>query len=182
MYLGDGYIAANRRGVYRLTICLDAAYEGIIQEVAAAIRELNPTGRAGIQRFAHETRGRVCWVVGYSRVWPCLLPQHGVGPKHQRSIVLEPWQMRLVTTAPGPLLRGLIHSDGTRHLNRVRYRDRVYEYPRYNFTNYSADIREIFCDACDWLGISWRRMNEHNISVARREAVARLDEFVGPKR
>jgi hypothetical protein len=45
----------------------------------------------------------------------------------------------------------------------------------------SADIRGLFCDACDRLGIAWRRMNARNISVARRAAVARLDEFVGPK-
>jgi len=75
----------------------------------------------------------------------------------------------------------LIHSDGCRSLNRVRGRDRWYEYPRYTFCNASDDIRGIFCDACDQLGIPWRRMNARNISVARREGVARLDEFVGPK-
>ena len=33
----------------------------------------------------------------------------------------------------------------------------------------------------DRLGIAWAQMNKKNISVAQREAVARLDEFVGPK-
>jgi hypothetical protein len=32
------------------------------------------------------------------------------------------------------------------------------------------------------LGIEWRQMNRYNISVARSESVARLDEFIGPKR
>ena len=42
-------------------------------------------------------------------------------------------------------------------------------------------IRALFCWACDLLGIEWRVMNEWNISVARRESVATLDEFIGPK-
>jgi hypothetical protein len=35
--------------------------------------------------------------------------------------------------------------------------------------------------ALDRLGIPWTQMNAKNISVAKREAVARLDEFVGAK-
>jgi hypothetical protein len=67
-------------------------------------------------------------------------------------------------------------------MNRVRGQSgRRYVYPRYIFTNASADIRWLFCDACDALGIKWRRMNARNISIARRESVALLDQFVGPK-
>jgi hypothetical protein len=56
-----------------------------------------------------------------------------------------------------------------------------YTYPRYQFSNESADIKRIFTDALDQLGIAWRVMNRKTISIARREAVAALDEFVGPK-
>jgi hypothetical protein len=31
------------------------------------------------------------------------------------------------------------------------------------------------------LGIDWKQPNARNISIARKDAVARLDEFVGPK-
>ena len=79
-------------------------------------------------------------------------------------------------------LRGLIHSDGCRHINRVWHGDKSYEYSRYEFSNASGDIRALFCASCDALGIPWRRMNARNVSVARREGVAALDEFVGPKR
>jgi hypothetical protein len=48
-------------------------------------------------------------------------------------------------------------------------------------SNRSDDIKRIFCDACDLLGIEWRVMNRWDISVARRVSVARLDEFIGPK-
>jgi hypothetical protein len=53
---------------------------------------------------------------------------------------------------------------------------------RYQFTNASADIRAIFCDACDALGVDWRPMKERDISIARRASVAKLDAFIGPKR
>ena len=121
-------------------------------------------------------------VSAYSRQWPCLFPQHGPGPKHRRQIELTAWQQAIVDRDTPFLLRGLIHSDGSRSMNRVVSNGRRYEYPRYTFSNVSDDIKRIFCDACDALGIEWRRMNAKNISVARRASVARLDEFVGPKR
>lgn len=78
-------------------------------------------------------------------------------------------------------MRGLIHSDGCRCINRVRRRGRVYEYPRYLFTNKSIDIQEVFLEACGRLGVDARRNNTWSISVARREAVNKLDAIVGPK-
>ena len=56
-----------------------------------------------------------------------------------------------------------------------------YEYPRYLFTNESADILRLCGETLDRLGVAWRFSRRNSISVARREAVARLDEFVGPK-
>jgi hypothetical protein len=55
------------------------------------------------------------------------------------------------------------------------------QYLRYLFTNGSADIRGIFCEACDPLGIPWRQPKEYIISIARREGVKALDSFTGPK-
>jgi hypothetical protein len=56
-----------------------------------------------------------------------------------------------------------------------------YEYPRYFFTNYSADIRRIFCEHCELLGIRWTQSNPRNISISHRDSVALLDDFIGPK-
>ena len=50
------------------------------------------------------------------------------------------------------------------------------------FTNASADILGIFTDALDLLGIHWTQTTQRVISVARRDDVALLDTFVGPKR
>ena len=74
-------------------------------------------------------------------------------------------------------MRGLIHSDGCRILNRVNGTD----YPRYHFSNMSSDIRQIFCNACEDYGIRWTTCREELLSVARRRDVARLDMVVGPK-
>jgi Homeodomain-like domain len=178
-YLGDGFLARSRRGVYRLRITLDDRYPGIIAECKAAAEAVLPRNEVGTVRRV----GQGCSDVSvFSKTLICLFPQHGPGPKHTRPIRLVDWQQRLVQTEPQSFLRGLIHSDGCRFINPVRHGEKLYEYPRYNFSNASADIRQLFCDACDLLGIEWRVMNARNISVARRASVARLDEFVGPKR
>jgi hypothetical protein len=49
------------------------------------------------------------------------------------------------------------------------------------FKNESADILGICGEALDQLGVDWRFSQYNTISVARRGAVARLDQFVGPK-
>jgi hypothetical protein len=56
-----------------------------------------------------------------------------------------------------------------------------YEYPRYFFSNKSTDILGLCCASLDRLGVAHRRPYWNQVSVARREAVAALDEWVGPK-
>ena len=58
---------------------------------------------------------------------------------------------------------------------------RGYAYPRYQFSNRSDDIRTLFTDTCDLVGVQWRPWGRCHISVARRESVAQLDSFIGPK-
>ncbi len=125
-------------------------------------------------------------ILASSRLWPLAFPQHGPGRKHHRAIQLEDWQRQITGRHPEALLRGLIHSDGCRTENRFKTelpsgRVAEYSYPRYFFSNLSADIRGIFCEHCDLLGIEWTQSNARNISVSRRRSVAILDSFVGPK-
>jgi hypothetical protein len=112
----------------------------------------------------------------WSKLLPDLFPQLGPGMKHTRKIELVPWQERAVARFPGQFLRGLIHSDGCRVINRVRGG----EYPRYFFNNVTDDIRQIFCDACYFIGVEWRQNYWDSISVARRNSVALMDSFIGP--
>ena len=177
-YLGDGCISRmGRRWVLRIATCDD--YPGIRAETVAAIHALvnNPVNFVASQGCTY--------VNCITKQWLHLIPQHGTGVKHERPIVLEPWQVEFVDNDPRPLIRGLIHSDGWRGTNwttrTVGGTTKKYTYPRYQFSNRSADIRGIFTDALDRLGIAWRQSNQWTISVARRQAVAALDEFVGPK-
>lgn len=185
VYLGDGHIVRAQNGrSYRLRIFLDLKYPGIIEETEKAIREVMP-GRAVNRLERHLPQypnGGVMQLSAYSQHWPCVFPQHGPGRKHERKIRLVGWQDDIVRRWSGPLLRGFIHSDGCRSMNAVTVRGRRYEYSRYLFSNRSDDIRGIFCESCDRLGIDWRVMNSWTISIARRQAVWRMDQHVGPNR
>jgi hypothetical protein len=174
LYLGDACISAHPRGVYRLRITLDLRYPGIIDECTQAIRDVRPS-RA--MKVCSVRKIGCNEIAAYWKHWTCLFPQHGAGPKHQRKIELQAWQLMIVQDHPQRLLRGLIQSDGWRGLNRVKGK----AYPRYNFSNRSDDIRSIFCHGCDLYGVRWRQMNRWTISVARASDVAKLDLVVGPK-
>lgn len=117
--------------------------------------------------------------------WPCVFPQHGPGRKHERPIVLDDWQRRIVEAHPADFLRGLFHSDGCRANNWTRKvvagEWKRYDYPRWQFSNVSTDIRELCCWALDLVDVPWRQSNDHTISVSTRAGVARLDELIGPK-
>jgi hypothetical protein len=180
LYLGDGCITRGRRGVYALDIACCNDWPGLMDAAQAAMSAVMPTSSV----FRVHRQGCTS-VKSWTKHWPCLFPQHGPGRKHKRSIVLEPWQRNIVRAFPGDFARGLFHSDGCRFTNRVRRPlsdgDRWYEYPRYMFTNESADIRMLCGETLDQLGVAWRYSRRNTISVARRGAVARLDEFVGPK-
>jgi hypothetical protein len=56
-----------------------------------------------------------------------------------------------------------------------------YDYARWQFSNRSDDIRNLCCWALDLADVAWRQSGPWTISVSRREAVAVLDELIGPK-
>ncbi|MEJ2887191.1 hypothetical protein [Actinomycetospora aeridis] len=179
-YLGDGHITMGPRGVAALSIICADAWPGVAEEVHDALHAVIPVSSVcAVQKIGCSA------VKSYSTHWPCLFPQHGPGRKHDRPIVLEPWQQAIVDEHPGLLLRGLIHSDGCRITNWATKRTpagpKRYEYPRYFFSNKSLDILDVCAAALDRLAIAHRRPRWDMISVAKRDAVARLDDFVGPK-
>jgi hypothetical protein len=179
LYLGDGHLARHPRNVHRLRISLDRRYPVIVAEAAAAMAIVMPSNKVTVVRHWRDACDEPS---SYSRHWHCVFPQHGPGPKHARPIGLEDWQREILDSFPWRFLRGLIHSDGCRFLNTIRHPKKTYAYPRYNFTNHSDDIRNLFCEYCDKVGVEWRQMNRWNISVARRESVALMDRHIGPKR
>ncbi len=184
LYLGDGSLSLpGRSRRHTLEIACDAAYESVASEAEQALQTV----------FAHapvrssRRRGTRCLRIRVTHAGALrAFPQHGPGRKHNRKIELTDWQRVLTRRYPEALVRGLIQSDGSRCINQVNTtlpsgRRAHYEYVRYFFTNYSADIRRIFCEHCDLLGIRWTQSNPRNISISHRTSVAILDEIVGPK-
>jgi hypothetical protein len=178
-YLGDGWINVNMpRGVQRLLIACCASYPGIVEECRHAMAAVMP-GRV----VAVRPRESVVNVCCYSRHWACVFPQCGPGPKHTRPIALQPWQEQIALAEhPGSFVRGLIHSDGWRGNNStVAPSGKRYSYIRYQFSNRSADIRQLFTRACDALGVESKQTSFCAISVSRRASVVLLDRHVGAK-
>jgi hypothetical protein len=177
-YLGDGSIARARRGVYTLQIVNDQRYAELNQEIAETIKRVKANASPCLRGGRGAIRVEARW-----KHWPCVFPQHGPGRKHLRKIELQEWQREIVARYPEQLLRGLFHSDGCRVVNWASKpgREKRYFYVRYQFSNQSDDIRKILTDALDLLGIAWRRPRRDTIAVSRKEAVAALDGFVGPK-
>ncbi|MBW1599575.1 helix-turn-helix domain-containing protein [Streptomyces sp. JJ38] len=186
LYLGDGHIVhySGHRSPNLMITCSEA-WPGLMDACHAAMAAVFP------HNSVCRVRKQGCRNVKvYSNHLHCLFPQHGPGKKHERRIALEPWQQDIVEAHPWELLRGLIHSDGcritnwaTRQVGGVRKR---YEYPRYFFTNTSADIIRIYTDTLTRVGVEWRASARHggsgvNVSVARRASVALMDAHVGPK-
>jgi len=152
----------------------------IIQDVTRCVESVHPERRT----YQVSAQG-VIVVQSYWKHWPCLFPQHGPGRKHERTLGMTEWQWEIVTEHPADFLRGLFHSDGCRVNNwatrLVAGEKKRYEYPRWQFTNESAEIMGWCRDALDLMEIPWRQSSRKNVSVSTRAGVARLDALIGPK-
>jgi hypothetical protein len=179
-YLGDGYISLGRRGVYNLHIYNDERYDELNVHILELMRSVKPGSRPHIRHVPGCVVSTVSW-----KHWPCLLPQHGPGRKHERPIVLDDWQAEIVEAFPADFLRGLFHSDGARVHNwatrTVAGERKRYDYPRWQFVNASEDILRLCTWALDLVDVLWRRSGERVVSVSRKDAVSRLDALIGPK-
>jgi hypothetical protein len=181
VYLGDGWVGRTGHS-WTLRFVLDVSYPGVVRECCGSTGAVSHARVTTLLRTVKST----AIVQSSGPDWGNLFPQNGPGKKHGRKIELVDWQLLITRQYTREFIRGLIHSDGSRCMNRFSVKlpsGRVgrYAYPRYFFTNYSEDIRCIFCEHCDLLGIRWSQSNPRNISVSHRDSVALLDTFVGPK-
>jgi hypothetical protein len=182
VYLGDGCISAGAR-TSRLRIALDTKYPGIISGTKALLSRCFPVNPVG-EVSAHG--GSMVFVSLYCSHLPCPFPQHGPGMKHERRIVLEPWQHEIVDAAPWPFIRGCIWTDGCAFINRTDvHRPQPYEYLSYQFSNMSKDIVGLFIKACGRVDVFSRvncdRRGRWDVRINRRESVAKMLEHVGLK-
>jgi hypothetical protein len=183
VYLGDGHITHRSLNSWSLRVVCDRRYEAIIEEIRRAMATTFP--RRESTRFPSSSGASDVVAICHPAIGQAF-PQHGAGRKHHRAIVLADWQLELTHQHPGALIRGLIHSDGCRVINRFKTKlpgGRIarYSYVRYFFSNHSADIRQIFIDHCSLLGIRVTQSNHRNLTVAHRNSVAILEKLVGPK-
>jgi hypothetical protein len=184
IYLGDGSISfPGRCKTPRLDVACDSRYRAVVSHITNALGRVFPQA---LVRTDHVPNSHCL----HLRITdPSLIgafPQHGPGKKHERKIELAEWQRVLTHRYPEALIRGLIHSDGSRCINRFKTelpsgRVSAYEYVRYFFTNYSADIRQIFREHCELLGIRCTQSNSRNLSISDQGSVAILERIVGPK-
>ncbi|WP_406009556.1 helix-turn-helix domain-containing protein [Streptomyces sp. NBC_00637] len=185
LYLGDGHVSHySEHRVPNLMITCAESWPGLMDECEQAMRAVFPDNSVCRVRRTGCRNVKV-----YSKHLHCLFPQHGPGKKHERLITLVPWQEVIVDAHPWEFIRGLIHSDGCRITNwtkkTVGGERKRYEYPRYFFANKSDDIRKLFTNTLDKVGVEWttlaRGSDPFNISIARKASVALLDTHVGPK-
>ncbi len=180
LYLGDGCLSKTPR-VYRMRIALDAKYPGIIQACVDALKVLLPENEVGLVEHYHGEGEKhhlsYLEVSCYYKYFPQIFPQHGKGLKHNRKIELVEWQQRIVEAYPLEFFRGLYHSDGSRSQNIVKGKN----YPRYFFTNMSEDIRQLFCETAQALGLQWKQTNALSVAISQRKDVEWLDEHIGAK-
>ncbi len=182
-YLGDGTVYNQPPSYWDLRIVNDRRYQRISAEIIAAMRATFPGAPVGSFK---SWRGESDVLHVAHPAIPRAFPQHGPGRKHERKIDLTDWQRELTDANPGALVRGLLHSDGCRCVNRFKTKlptGRVaeYSYVRYFFTNHSADIRAIFITHCELLGVRVTQPNHRNLAVSQRNSVAILERLVGPK-
>jgi hypothetical protein len=180
LYLGDGCISRTKKpGIYVMRISCDDNWPGLMDRCENAMRDV-------LARSVHRVKSIGCHqLTSSSKHWPCLFPQHGPGGSTSARSLSRTGNRRSSTPILARSYAGCFHSDGCRCTNVVKrpLRDgaRAYSYPRYFFSNESTDILSLCGAALDRLGVAWRYNRSNSISVARREAVALLDEHVGPK-
>lgn len=190
-YLGDGYLNPQGKYTWKIRITTDEKYPELIQYQRNALQNV-----CGNSHVVKHTNAGCVDVFAYNKNLPCWFPQHGKGRKHTRPIVLEKWQQEIVDNYPWEFIRGLYHTDGSRYIQKQNER----QYLRYNLTNSSKDIIDLFASTCDKVNIRYvisSRLNQYaglivktaatqpttkwTLTINRAEDVKEMDRRLGPK-
>jgi hypothetical protein len=117
--------------------------------------------------------------------------QVGIPRSTVRDWVRDGFTERLLARGPSPLEQPCDPCEAALNLKEESYSyllglylgdGCISRHPRtYMFSNRSADIRAIFALACERAGVECKRTNEWLTAVSRREHVALMDSFIGPK-
>lgn len=145
VYLGDGCISKTHKpNVFKLRIALDVKYTRLNEEIISELKILFPNNKISYY-VVPNTNG--CIISVHSSNLLTLFPQHDIGRKHERPIVLEDWQKEIIDEFPDDFLKGLIYTDGSFYLAGGKYK-------RCSFTNKSKDIIDLCSDTMNKLNIN----------------------------
>ena len=169
LYIGDGCITKNKMS-YRIRIVQDNKYKNSIREISSVMESF-------FEKNSTLTYPEGCTVVTiFDKYLPIYFPQHGEGKKHDRKIELSDFQLENIDY--GNLMRGLFISDGSYYLAKQKYE-------RYNFTNKSLDIINIFRDCLNYFDISHGCRIKQNgiyvVEIQKKSEVVKMKDLVGIK-
>lgn len=178
IYLGDGCLDKLKR-CYRLRIFCDAQQETAQNKIIKALGKIFPNNKISkVNKALTET----CTVVyAHHKNLNLLFPQHGVGKKYKRRIILHKWQEQILV--PEQFIAGLIDSDGCRY--RCKTNKRLF----YNFNQKSKDIFELFLTKAKIIGLqpTWHlsktksKYNQYIANFYKKADVDTLENICGPK-
>lgn len=169
LYIGDGCITKNKMS-YKIRIVQDSKYQNSIKEISSVMEIF-------FQKRSSLTQQEGCAVVTiFDKYLPLYFPQHGPGKKHERKIELSQFQLENLDYEN--LMRGLFISDGSYYLAKKKYE-------RYNFTNKSLDIINIFRQCLYHFDISHGFRIKPNgiyiVEIQKKSEVMKTKEIVGVK-
>lgn len=179
IYLCDGHI--SRYKTFRapsIRMLNDTKYPKNTKEWADKLKILFPENSVNI----HRRKGCNCNIVLlYSRKLLDLFPQYGDGVKHKRKLIFTDWQRKVIQEYPEQFIRGCFQSDGCIYNQKVG----KYAYKRYNFTNMSEDIIDLFLETLQLVGIQkakWQdKMNKFVVQNFSKESLRILGHIIDKK-
>lgn len=172
VYLGDGYIDKISR-TYRLRIALDSRQDLVIKDCIKHLSILFPDNKINFNKVKNTN---LCNISIHSNLLPIIFPHLGKGKKHERDIILT--EQQILNINSNYLMKGLFHTDGSFYIA-------INKYPRYQFTNMSKDIINMFNDCLLNVGITakiiQRKNGIYNILIQNKKNVKILYYILGEK-
>lgn len=157
LYLGDGNIYDFGK-TERLSYALDNKYLSLNEFTIDCMTRFFGKSPSILDKTNYATPSQSIILQTCSKHLDVIFPQHGSGLKNSRKIELEQWQKELLN--PVEFLRGLIYSDGCYVVANG------FNSNRYEFTNTSNDIIEIYKDNLDKLNIRHNSNTKKTLSVS----------------
>lgn len=172
LYLGDGCVYRQKKGVDALTIALDSKYIELVEEVRKSL-ELFSGNKVRVY-----LRGNCYNLTIYGKHIKDIFIKYGKGKKHNNYVYLP--NILLKNICYKSMAKGLFQSDGS------YYYDKHNKKYFYSFTNMSKDIIDIFTMCLDNLDIGYdlqyNSKNVYRVGIRRKLEVIKFMNIFGIKK